>query len=235
MLRYLQFAGLFIITSLSIGCGGEEYPAYQPPAAEAKTAVEATVQPSPENGFFANYENTNRVAWQKPEMVIELLGDLSNKVVADLGAGQGFFALRLAKSAQKVIALDIDPQYITFLDSIRKVQLPTELQNRLEPRLAKADDAQLETDEIDALVIANTYMYLPDRVNYLRKLRNALKPGGTILILDFKQKRTPIGPRVDKRLPIYQVEEELEAAGFQGIKANDTMLDYQFIVMAKRG
>ena len=53
---------------------------------EPKEVIDTTLE-----GFFATYENTNRVIWQKPELVIDMMGDLSDKSVADIGAGQGAF------------------------------------------------------------------------------------------------------------------------------------------------
>ena len=64
------------------------------------------------NGNFddlvADYNSHDRLIWQKPDMVINRLGDLSNKTVVDLGAGTGFFAFRVIPKAKKTIALDID-------------------------------------------------------------------------------------------------------------------------------
>ena len=184
-------------------------------------------------GFDKDYTNTNRVIWQKPEMVIELLGDVQNKTVADIGAGTGFFALRLAPEAGKVIAVDIDSRFTEYLDSVKVFELPENMQDRLETRLAEPADPRLSPNEADVVMIVNTYMYINNRVPYLKNLRKALKPGGRLLIIDFKKKRTPIGPPSEIRIPLYKVEEELYEAGYQNIQTNDTALDYQYILMAE--
>ena len=184
-------------------------------------------------GFDKDYTNTNRVIWQKPEMVIELLGDVRNKTVADIGAGTGFFALRLAPEAGKVIAVDIDSRFTEYLDSVKVFELPENMQDRLETRLAEPADPRLSPNEADVVMIVNTYMYIYNRVPYLKNLRKALKPGGRLLIIDFKKKRTPIGPPSEIRIPLYKVEEELYEAGYQNIQTNDTALDYQYILMAE--
>lgn len=180
------------------------------------------------------YENKDRVYWQKPDMIIARLGNLSNKVVADIGAGSGYFARRIAYKAKKVIALDIDPQFIEFMDSIKSVELPRELYHRFETRLASPTDSHLKPAEADIVLIVNTYIYLPNRITYLEELRSRLKPGGRIVIIDFKKKRIPMtNPPANIRIPLHQVEDEVETAGYNLVFSDDTSLDYQYILMAK--
>lgn len=185
-------------------------------------------------GFAEDYLSTNRGIWQKPELVLNLLGDLEGKTVADIGAGTGFFSLRLAPKAEKVIAIDIDPRFVNFLDSLKIRELSPEMQSRLETRLAKPDDPLLGPEEADVVLIVNTYMYLKNRVDYLENLLKGISPGGILLIIDFKKKRTPVGPPSDVRIPLYQVEEDLYEAGYRNIQTNDTALDYQYIVIAEK-
>ncbi len=185
-------------------------------------------------GLTEDYTHTDRVIWQKPDMVLNLLGGLEGKAVADIGAGTGFFTLRMAQKARKVIAIDIDPRFINYLDSIKTLELPEKFQSRIETRLGKPDNPQLKTGEVDLVVIVNTFMYIRDQVAYLKILRNALTPGGKILIVDFKKKRTPVGPPNDIRVPIHVVEEALYEAGYKDVLANDTALDYQYILVAER-
>ncbi|MFM9947311.1 MAG: class I SAM-dependent methyltransferase [Saprospiraceae bacterium] len=185
-------------------------------------------------GLTEDYTHTDRVIWQKPDMVLNLLGGLEGKAVADIGAGTGFFTLRMAQKARKVIAIDIDPRFINYLDSIKTLELPEKFQARIETRLGKPDNPQLKTGEVDLVVIVNTFMYIRDQVAYLKILRNALTPGGKILIVDFKKKRTPVGPPNDIRVPIHVVEEALYEAGYKNVLANDTALDYQYILVGER-
>ncbi len=185
-------------------------------------------------GFAEDYLSTNRGIWQKPELVLNLLGDLEGKTIADIGAGTGFFSLRLTPKAEKVIAIDIDPRFVNFLDSLKTRELPPEMQPRLETRLAKPDDPLLAPEEADVVLIVNTYMYLKNRVAYLENLHKGISPGGTLLIIDFKKKRTPVGPPSEVRIPLYQVEEDLYEAGYRNIQTNDTALDYQYIVIAEK-
>ncbi|MCB0569025.1 MAG: class I SAM-dependent methyltransferase [Phaeodactylibacter sp.] len=194
----------------------------------------AFAMPKPQSpGIDSDYVNTNRVIWQKPEVVINLLGNLQNKTVADIGAGTGFFAFRLAQKAKKVIAIDIDPRFINYLDSVRVLELPEQYQKHLETRLARADDPQLQPNEADVVIIVNTFMYIKNQIQYLENLKKGITPGGLLLIIDFKKKRTPLGPPSEIRVPLFQVEDQLYQAGYTNIQTNDTALDYQYIVTAR--
>lgn len=185
-------------------------------------------------GFTDDYTSTNRGIWQKPELIIDLLGTLDNKTVADIGAGTGFFSFRIAPKAKKVIAIDIDPRFVEYLDSARVRELPPSIQNRIEPRLAAPDNPNLAPKEADIVLIVNTYMYIKNRVAYLKNLKTGLTDGGTLIIVDFKKKRTPLGPPAELRIPLFQTEEELYEAGYRNIQTNDTALDYQYIVIAQK-
>lgn len=185
-------------------------------------------------GFSESYESTNRGIWQKPELIMNKLGDMEGKTIADIGAGTGYFARRIVSQAGKVIAIDIDPQFITYLDSIKNNVVAPEYRDRLEPRLAALDDPHLKPNEADAVIIVNTFMYIENRVAYLKTLIDGLSDGGKVLIIDFKKKQTPVGPPQSIRIPLYQVEEDLQKAGFDTIITNDSDLDYQYVITATK-
>lgn len=204
---------------------------------ETSTSVEPKGSPEDSIAFeerLADYESKDRVFWQKPDLVVDRLGDLSTKTVADIGAGSGYFARRLAYKAKRVIAIDIDPNFIHFMDSIKVVELPTDIQQKFETRLATFDDPKLNPKEADIVLIVNTYLYIQDRVVYMRRLKEGLAPGGQVVIIDFKKKRIPLSnPQQGIRVPLFEVEEELFEAGYSRVISDDTSLDYQYIVVAK--
>lgn len=181
--------------------------------------------------LVADYESKERLVWQKPEMVIKRLGNLSTKTVVDLGAGTGFFAFRVVGQAKKTIALDIDRRFIAFMDSAKQ-ELPPDLRSRFEARLVETNDAKLKKGEADAVIIVNTYMFISDRVAYMQRLRQGIAKGGIVLIVDYKEKNIPVGPPVSAKVPLSVVEKELRQAGFNSINADDTSLDYQYIITA---
>ncbi len=239
--RITPYYALFLMLVLSFtACRNERssspeesYPPTQDTTGEGAAPASNGVKKSSLPDITEDYVHTNRVIWQKPEVVIDLLGDIENKTIADIGAGTGFFAFRLAQKAKKVIAIDIDQRFISYLDSTKVLELPEQLQDKLETRLAKPNDPMLQAGEVDVIIIVNTFMYIRDGLEYLKILKKGLTPGGMLLIVDFKKKRTPLGPPANIRVPLFEVEELLYKAGYRNIVTNDTSLDYQYIVTAK--
>ncbi len=187
------------------------------------------------NGEFddmvSTYEDENRHIWQKPDRVIELLGDVSDKTIVDIGAGSGYFAFRLLRVAKKVVAVDIDPRFIRFMNE-KKTLLSPEEREKFEARLASADDPMLAEGEAEAVLIVNTYAYISDRVAYLKNLKAALAPGAKIVIIEFKMKDIPEGPPPEEKIPLATTEQELKEAGYRITKIDDKTLDYQYIITA---
>lgn len=176
--------------------------------------------------------NLGRTLWQKPDVVLEKMGNLQDKVVVDVGAGTGYFAFRLALKAKKVIAIDID----TFaLNTITEYipRLPEAYRERIETRLTKINNPGLQEEEADIAIIINTIAYIPELQAYLETLKKGLKKGGEIFIVDYKMKKLPINaPPKTERIYLDKMEEILEKSGFVNIVSDDTTLDFQYIIKA---
>jgi len=176
----------------------------------------------------------NRGTWQKPDKVLEMLGDLKEKTIADIGAGIGYFSIKLLVKAEKVIAIDIDPEMIQILNGIKG--LNNKFEDRLDVRLATPTDPQLKPKEVDIILIVNTISYIQPRVEYLKNLKDKLKEGGSIVIVDFKTKKFPDyikeAPEYADRVYLHVVEEQLEEAGYKISNSDDTSLEFQYMVVA---
>ncbi len=179
-----------------------------------------------------SHTNIGRAIWQKPGLVIEKLGNISDKVIADIGAGTGYFSFRLAPRAKKVIAIEIDQGLLDYIDSL-KLELPNENQNQIETRLAQPDNPMLKDNETDIILIINTIGYIKDLPAYLKILKKGLKNDGRIIIIDYKMKKLPINsPPKSERIYLDKLEEMLEKAGYKIIETDDTSLDFQYIITA---
>jgi SAM-dependent methyltransferase len=196
------------------------------------TPTQNSTSETDKNWLYEDYASQNRLVWQKPDIVIKRLGNLTDKTVVDLGAGSGFFAFRIIPLAKKTIALDIDRRFVALMDSAKK-ELPPQYRDRFEVRLVEPEDAKLKKNEADAVVIVNTYMFISERVAYMQRLRKGLSKGARVLIVDYKEKNIPVGPPVEDKVPMGTVERELRQAGFHKIQVDDTSLDYQYIIVAE--
>lgn len=181
-----------------------------------------------------NRTNIGRAIWQKPGLVIEKLGDISNKAIADIGAGTGYFSFKLAFKAKKVIAIEIEKEMIDYMDSIKN-KLPAHIKDHFETRLATPDNPGLVEDEVDIIVIINTIAYIHDLPRYLQTLKKGIKNHGKIMIIDYKMKRLPINaPPKTERIYLDKLEDMLLKAGYKVLETDDTTLDYQYIIQAQK-
>lgn len=227
--HYLSLA--LLISLFTFSCNSPvEQPLEVEDQIEEKTDTNITSNFNQPIGINESYE----AIWQKPELVLSMLGDLTGKTVADIGAGSGFFTFKLIPHAEKVIAVDIDPRFLTYIDSMNILTTPKQMQGRLETRLASEKSPNLKTEEVDIILIVNTLAYIPNHIDYLKNLKNTMKDKGKILVIDFKKKRLPVGQPAEYKVPLFQVENEFYEAGFTNIKTDDTSLDYQYMIIGEK-
>lgn len=233
-MRYLYHPFLFFIGFLYFSCQTDSSPSSK----DNIIAVEDSI-PADADNILEELDRKTGVRvptiWHSPRLLIQQLGDLENKTVANIGAGPyGYFSFELADEAKKVIAIDIDPKAIRFIDSTRLLILPPSLQNRLETRLVTPDNPNLRFEEVDVITVRETYAYLPNKIQYLKKLKQGMKDSGKLLIVDFKMRELPSGPPQSEKVPLYQVERDLKEAGYKIVLVDDRSFDYQYMVIAMK-
>ncbi|MEM9856368.1 MAG: class I SAM-dependent methyltransferase [Bacteroidota bacterium] len=225
---YLFIFGVFIVS----GCTNSDKKEID----SSDSAIESVIPQENDTLAFEelvqNYEAPDRGVWQNPELIIDQFGDLKGKIVADVGAGTGYFSFRLAADSAHVIAIDIDEQFLDYIAE-RKQEL-VNLPGSIATRLSVPDDPLLKDSEAHFVLIVNTYHFLSDRASYLKKLRKGLKENGSIIIVDFKSGKLPVGPLEEDKITIEIVTEELKKAGFSEIRRDTSALKYQFIINANR-
>ena len=182
--------------------------------------------------FATLLESPERDKSEKPMEIIQLL-DLKNKVVMDIGAGTGYFTLKFAELAARVIAADVSDEFQIFL---KKRTMETNKTN-IELRKVTHTDPMLKDGEVDVVFIANTYHHLEneERVQYLKKIKKGLKKSGEVIVLDYFKvvfSEPIIAPPMEMRLSIDQVVFELKQAGFNNIQTNVSLLSFHYIIRA---
>ncbi len=178
--------------------------------------------------LIASFNSPERLAWQKPDVLIGAFGDLSTRTVADLGAGSGYFTFRLAKVAKRVLALEPNPAFVDFL----KEQADSLTLTNVEVRSIGYTSTGLRKGEFDDMLLVDVYHHIENRVAYFADLRGQLSASGRVWVVDFKDGKLPVGPGVDHKVPLATVLAELTAAGF-ATQLDSTLLPYQFIVTAR--
>jgi predicted methyltransferase len=176
---------------------------------------------------WAHLDDPGRDEWQKPELVVAAAGITGGQVVADIGAGTGYFGGHLSHAvgaSGKVLALDVNPNLV---EHMRRRFHETKL-NNVEARLLRHDDPGIEPGSVDRVLIVDLWHHLQDRVVYGRKLRAALRPEGRLLVID-RGTDSSHAPPVGMRIKVETVIGELEGAGFS-TRVLPQVLPRQFMV-----
>lgn len=156
------------------------------------------------------FDDPKRDAWQKPHEVIRALALEPDAVIADIGSGTGYFAVRFAHMVPKgkVYGLDTEPDMVNYLAERAKRE---GLRNLISGR-ADAGDPRLP-EKADLAILVDVFHHVADRERYFSRLRESLKPGGRVAVIDFRMD-SPVGPPKAARVAPAQVKAELKQAGY---------------------
>ena len=177
------------------------------------------------------FDDPKRDEWQKPHEVIEALALKPDAVVADLGSGTGYFAVRLANRVPRgrVYGVDVEPDMVKYLAARAK----REKRDNLVAVAGAPDDPRLP-EAADLVLLVDVYHHIDDRERYFRNLRGSLRPGGRIAVIDFRMD-SPDGPPRAARIAPQRVIDELARAGYQVARQHDFLPNQYFLVFQPRG
>lgn len=183
------------------------------------------------DAYIAKMEDPSRDEWQKPDEVLRVLALRDGATACDIGAGPGYFALRMARSVGAkghVFAVDVEPR---ILDMLRERIAKAGVRN-VTPVLALDGDPLLPPASCDLILVVDTFHHFPDGVAYLKRLVEALRPGGKIVNIDFHKRETPVGPPVEHRVAREEFLAQAKRAGLEVVD-EPTFLPYQYFLVIK--
>lgn len=171
------------------------------------------------------FEDPERDKWQKPDEVVRKMMIGRTDIVADIGAGTGYFTRLFAAAAPegRAIGLDVEESMIRYMEEDAKKR---GLKNYT-ARVVKTDDPQMEKKSVDIIFLCNTYHHIENRVSYFRRAAESLKDGGRLIIVDFYKKELPYGPPPSHKLAQEVVISELQEAGYR-LRTSQQFLPYQY-------
>ncbi len=179
--------------------------------------------------YIAFLDDPQRDAYQKPYEVIAALGLKHGEVIADIGAGSGYFTSRLAQhvgETGKVYAVDVSPEMILHLNQhIRDMRV-----KNVVTILSAPDDPLLADGSIDRFFICDTWHHIQNQQRYLALMKKMLKPGGQVIMIDFQKKESPVGAPMEMRIAREDLIKQMEANGFK-IAQEHTFLPYQYFLV----
>ena len=205
-------------------------------AAVGATSAAASQERVPHGRLFppellGQLEGPDRNAWQQPDQVMDALAIADGARVADVGAGAGWFTVRLARRVGpngRVFAEDIQPQMIASI--ARRVG--REGLANVETVLGTSGDPKLPS-ALDAVLIVGTYPELTDPVTLLGHVAASLAPNGRLGIIDFRLDGVGPGPPLEERVEPEDIIADARRAGLQ-LLSHEEFLTYQFLLVFTR-
>ena len=172
------------------------------------------------------FDDPERDAWQKPHDVIQALALKPDAVVADIGAGTGYFSVRFAHMVPqgRVYGVDTEPGMVKHLAERAK---SAGLKN-LTAVAGKPGDPRLP-EKADLIVLVDVYHHVEERERYFRQLQKSLKPGGRIAVIDFRMD-SPVGPPKNARIEPGRVKDEMKRAGYALAQEHAFLPNQYFLV-----
>lgn len=177
-------------------------------------------------------ERPERESEEAPTKAIHALQIQPGQVVADIGAGSGYYTVRLAREVGptgKVYGTDIQPGMLDLLlRNVAKAKL-----DNVVPVLGTPDDPKLPPGSIDLALMVDVYHELAAPQAFIRKLRASLKPGGRLVLLEFRKEDPRVPIRPEHKMSVAEVRQELEPEGFT-LSAVLDVLPWQHILVLTR-
>ncbi len=179
--------------------------------------------------YIGMLDDPERDAYQKPHEVLTALSIKPGEVIADIGAGSGYFTFRLAHHVGnhgKVYAIDVSPDMILHLNRrIRDLKAAN-----VSSILADPDDPLLSERSVNRFFFSNSWHHIENHTKYLSLMKKMLKPGGEIVMIDFHKKELPVGPPMQMKIAREDLIKQMETNGFRLTKEH-TFLPYQYFLV----
>lgn len=179
-------------------------------------------------------ERPGRDEEQRPDEILRTMKLKNGDVVADLGAGTGYFTRLLAKAVApsgRVYAVDIQPEMLSLL----KHNMEKAGVRNVVTVLAEVDDPKLPPASLDWILLVDVYHELQQPKATLAKMREALKPAGRVALVEYRlEGLTALHVREEHRMSTKQVLAEWEPAGFRLVKLHEFLPVQHFFVFEKR-
>ena len=180
-------------------------------------------------------ERPQRVQEERPEEVLRVMGLRPGDVVADIGAGSGYFTRRMAPLVAPtgtVYAVDVQPEMLDLLaESVQDAGL-----TGVVPVLSTADDPALPEGSVDWMLLVDVYHEFANPSAMLAKMRQALKPTGRIALIEYRvEDGSAAQIRAEHRMSVLQVLLEWEAAGFELVELHEFLPSQHLFILQASG
>jgi SAM-dependent methyltransferase len=177
-------------------------------------------------------ERSERELEEEPDRALDALGDLAGATVADVGAGSGYFTVRLAArvgQAGRVYANDLQPEMLNLL----RARISRERIANVVLVLGTTEDPKLPSLSLDLVLMVDVYHEFSEPQKMLRALRSALKPTGQAVLLEYRKEDPSVPIRLEHKMSVEEAKMELEAEGFRLSRVDGRLPRQHILIFAK--
>ena len=233
-----------IIAALAVGAAGPGA-SQEPAPGQSKARPEGAVRRDPPGVYMGrpiaevmSWEGADwlfretRVEEEQPEAMLNALKIPRGATVADVGAGAGYHSIRMARRVGTkglVYAVDVQPEMLRMLrDNARSARV-----TNIKPILGTQADTRLPKGAIDLVLMVDVYHECSDPETTLQGLRAALKPGGRLVLVEFRGEDPEVPIKPEHKMTLEQVRREIEPQGF-AFKESLEFLPWQHVIIFQK-
>lgn len=225
----------FLILLLSSGVTNGEEPRYteKEPSRDGtgKVYMGREISQTVSSHAITWLERKDREGEEKPSLVMENLELKPDAVVADIGAGSGYFSFLLAELVPegKVIAVDIQQEMLDFIEGKKKLKKVS----NVEPLLGTIEDTRLPEKQVDLAILVDAYHEFSHPYEMMTSIVKGLKPGGRVVFLEYRGEDPDVPIKPLHKMTVKQVKSEMAAVGLEFVEVRDFLPIQHFLVFKR--
>jgi SAM-dependent methyltransferase len=177
-------------------------------------------------------ERPERIEEEQPDLALDVIKIAPGSVVADVGAGSGYMTQKLAVRvgpSGSVYANDIQPQMLSML----RTRMERAKITNVIPVLGQTDDPRLPANTLDLILMVDVYHEFQEPQAMLRQMRAALKPGGRLVLLEYRKEDPSIPIILEHKMSVAEAKLELEAEGFTLSKVDESLPRQHILIFTR--
>ncbi|MBI5532606.1 MAG: methyltransferase domain-containing protein [Deltaproteobacteria bacterium] len=176
-------------------------------------------------------ERPERAQWQKPDAIVAALGLKGDETVVDIGAGSGYFSMRLARQVPRgrVIATDVQPEMVRYLEQ----RAASEGARNVQAVLATPEDPTV-SGEASTIFLCDVLHHVEHPAKWLARMHQEARVGARLVVVEFKEGDLPQGPPASMKLTRAETIRLVTTAGFKHTGELAVELPYQYVVTFER-
>lgn len=229
----LRIGSAAALLFLSIPCFGDQIYSYKEPTRDGtgKVYMGREISQVVSQHAIRWLERPDREKEERPSLVMENLELDPDDVVADIGAGSGYFTFLMAPLVRdgKVLAVDIQPEMLKFIEGKKKLEKAP----NVETILGTIEDVNLPDDSVDLVILVDAYHEFSHPREMAESIVEGLKPGGRLVFLEYRGEDPAVSIKPLHKMTVQQVQREMDVVGLEFVEVRDFLPIQHFIVFRK--